>query len=189
MVREQPPRQEGNPTNTRFVPATKLPSLDAVGGCREGGRLPNRFNLSWAQLTEPGPLKDEKDMETTGGSQWSSPPPARLPTSGAAAWTPQDWPGQRARTIRLLLFVVFWGRPGTWLRRVGESNSQTLGVENKGRLGAGGWMAGSMLPRTGMLVFGEQRGVHLSWEGLWFRGPDRRPGRVPNWKVPRETSP
>lgn len=108
VVREQPPRQEGNPTNTRFVPATKLPSLDAVGGCREGGRLPNRFNLSWAQRTEPGPLKDEKDMETTGGSQWSSPPPARLPPWGAATWTPQDRPGQRARTICLLLFVVFW---------------------------------------------------------------------------------
>lgn len=83
--------------------------------------LPNQFNLSFAQQSEPlGPKKDEKDMETTGGPKWSSPPPAYIPLAGPAAWTPQDWPGQKARRTDWLLSSVFpvdlglnsgeWGR-------------------------------------------------------------------------------
>lgn len=109
--------------------------------------LPNRFNLSFTQQPEPlGPRKDEKDMETTGVSKWSSPPPAHIPLSGAAARTPQDWPGQRARRIYLLLFIVFLVETWNVLRRVGKKTvGQKLGVENRFQEGKGAGLKGIIL--------------------------------------------
>lgn len=101
--------------------------------------LPNQFNLSFAQPSEPlGPKKDEKDLETTGGSKWSSPPPAHIPLSGPTARTPQDWPGQRARRIYLLWFIVFLVETWDLLKRMGRKIvGQKLGVESKHREGRG----------------------------------------------------
>ena len=77
-------------------------------------------------------------METTGGSERSSPPPAHIPPSGPAAWTPQDWPGQKARRMCLLLFLVLLVEPWDLLRRMGERTvNQKLRVENKYREGKG----------------------------------------------------
>lgn len=70
------------------------------------GGLPNWFNLSFAQQWSLGPRKDEKDMETTGSSGWSSPPPAHLPPSGAAAWTLQDGPGEGEYVCWLRVLLV-----------------------------------------------------------------------------------
>jgi hypothetical protein len=77
-----------------------------------------------------GLQEDEKDMETTGGSKWSSPPPTHIPLSGAAAWILQDWPGQRTRMIYLLLFIVSWWDSGNAQenRAVGEGLGLRTGV-------------------------------------------------------------
>lgn len=86
-------QREGDPTNARFVPATGFPSSDSA----PPAPLPDRFNLSLAQRGSLWAQDDEKDVETTGGSRWSRPPPTHIPLPGATAWTPRDWPGQRAR--------------------------------------------------------------------------------------------
>lgn len=68
-------------------------------------------------------------METTGGSEWSGPPAAHIPPSGAVARTAQDWPGERARrgqhnAVALVFLVETWGV----LRRTGE---KTMGQKRE----------------------------------------------------------
>ena len=52
--------------------------------------------------------------------------------------TPQDWPGQKARRMCLLLFIVLLVETWDLLRRMEERTvNQKLGVENKYREGKG----------------------------------------------------
>lgn len=100
--------------------------------------LPSQFNLSFTRLRS---LWAPRRMKRTGDNrrlQMSSPPPAHSPLSGPTARTPQDWPGQRARRIYLLWFIVFLVETWDLLKRMGRKTvGQKLGVESKHREGRG----------------------------------------------------
>lgn len=175
--REQPPRRQGDPANTRFVPAalSQFSSAEGGGGGTARPVEPSpacapAFSGLW------GPRKDEKDVEAAGGSRRGSPPAAPLPAAGAAARTPRDPPGQRPRRLALLLFIVSpWGDLGP-----AQERGETLGARTReGRRGTG-WPGPLPLGAAPLSV-------------LWSEEPAGRGSGVgPEaqvWKAPRETSP